>query len=206
MSSIYAQKRATESRLLRRSCESLIGICAGLLADDTLNEKEVFFLDQWLLENAELANTWPGDLLSKRVRKALDDKLLSEEELDHLKATLSDLLGGTMEETGSIGGISTSLPLDTIESISIRNSKFCLTGNFLFGPRSKCISIIIEQGGDVLNNIRKDLDFLVIGTLVSKEWKNSSFGNKIQKAVDYREKGVPLHIISEQVWANCLHT
>lgn len=34
-----------EAHKLRKSCESLIGICAGMLADDKLNEAEIRFLN-----------------------------------------------------------------------------------------------------------------------------------------------------------------
>lgn len=201
MSNTIAKQRATESRLLRRSCESLLGICAGLLADGSLSKKEVFFLEQWLIENEDLANTWPGSIVAMRVRAALADKVLSDDENQHLQQTICDLLGGTLEETGAIYGLSMTLPFDQIDNLIIPKKRFCLTGNFLYGPRSKCTSAIVDLGGVVINNVRKDLDYLVIGTLVTKEWKNSSFGNKIQKAVEYRTNGVPLRILSEQFWA-----
>lgn len=204
MSKSFALQRATESRLLRRSCESLLGICAGLLADGKLTDQEIFFLDQWLIENADLANTWPGDMVASRVRAALADKTVSNEEKEHLQQTLQDLMGGTLEETGAIGGLSVRLPFDQVEDLTIPDNRFCLTGNFLYGTRSKCTSAIVDRGGEVLSNIRKDLNYLVVGTLVTKEWKNSSFGNKIQKAIDYREKGVPVRIVSEQFWARHL--
>ena len=53
---------ATDARLLRRSCESLLGIAAGLIADGDLNTQEVQFLSTWLSENPALAESWPGEV------------------------------------------------------------------------------------------------------------------------------------------------
>ena len=204
MGNFFARQYSAYSRELRRSCETLLGICAGLLADQGLNEQEVLFLDQWLKENDAIADVWPGEMIAQRVRHALADGVVTDDELQHLQATLRALLGGTLEETGAASGLSTKLPLDDVADLVIRERRFCLTGEFVYGPRSKCESAITERGGDVLERVRKDLDYLVIGTLVSAEWKHSSFGTKIQKAVEYRGKGVPLLIVSEKRWTGAL--
>ena len=44
-------------------------------------------------------------------------------------------------------------------------------------------------------------DYLVIGDLSSRDWKFSSFGRKIEKAIEYRDSGKSdVAIISEQMW------
>ena len=45
--------------------------------------------------------------------------------------------------------------------------------------------------------------YLVIGTLMSRDRKFSSFGNKIMKAVDYANR-CPLAIVSEKHWESFL--
>lgn len=205
MSNFFARIRATESRLLRRSCESLLGICSGLLADSVLNEDEVRYLDHWLRDNDAISGVWPGSEIARRVRKVLSDSQVTDEELQHLKTTLAALVGGTIEDTGSPrGGLSTkAIPFDTCQ-IEFKRRNFCLTGEFLHGARSKCVATISERGGDVLKAVRRDLHYLVVGTLVNEEWKHSSYGTKIQKAMEYRTKGVPILIVSEESWAQCL--
>lgn len=200
MSNFFAQKAATDARLLKRSCESLLGIAAGLLADGILDDQEIIFLDTWLNENDDIATSWPGEVVVKRVKDVLADGVITEEEREYLKSTLEDLIGGSLEDSGAVSGMSTRLPVDDIERIEIENNKFCFTGSFLYGTRNACEKAIIERGGEVSKGVRRDLNYLVIGTMASRAWANTSHGRKIEKAMQYKDKGVSILIISEEQW------
>jgi NAD-dependent DNA ligase len=200
MSNTFAIRAATDQRLLKRSCETLLGLCSGLLADGQLVDEEIRFLDTWLADNSDISSTWPGEVIFARIRDILSDDVITEEERDYLKTTLSDLLGGTLEETGATSGVATRLPVDDIETIVITNNVFCFTGNFLYGTRKACERVIIERGGETSSSIKTSLDYLVIGTLVSRDWAHTSHGRKIEKAIDYKNKGRPIQIVSEEQW------
>ena len=60
MGDSFARRVSTDARVLTRSCESLLGICSGILADGNLNDQEIRYLDNWLDNNRNIANTWPG--------------------------------------------------------------------------------------------------------------------------------------------------
>lgn len=196
----------SEAHKLRKSCESLLGICTGIIADDTLNEREVRFLDLWLNDNADISTVWPGEVIARRIREVLADGIVTTDELDHLKQTISELIGGTLQETGAIGGLSTSLPLndDRAVPVNFQDTAFCFTGNFLYGTRSACERAVMQRGAMAFDGIRKNLEYLVVGTMVSADWANSSHGRKIEKAVEYQQKGCPILIISEQHWVKYL--
>ena len=55
-------------------------------------------------------------------------------------------------------------------------------------------------GGLNVSGVSKSLDYLVLGTYVTDSWIHESFGRKIEKAVGYRESGVPIVIMSEERW------
>jgi len=97
-------------------------------------------------------------------------------------------------------GLSISLPLDKAIVIKIKNKSFCFTGQFLFGTRNACEDIVIKKKGIVFPRVRSDLDYLVIGSLINQEWAHTSYGRKIEKAVLYKKKGLPINIISEDQW------
>jgi len=200
----FAKHAATEARLLKRSCESLLGLCAGILADDILSDKEIEFLNVWLLDNKEIATTWPGEVIYARVHDVLADGVITEEERAYLKQTLIDLLGGTLQETGVTSGLSIGLPIDDINKIEIIDNSFCFTGNFLYGTRSACERAITDRGGLVYPRIKMDLNYLVIGTMTSREWAHTSFGRKIEKAIYYKKNGASIFIISEEQWVQFL--
>lgn len=197
---------SNEAHKLRKSCEALLGICTGLMADGKLNEQEVRFLDIWLKDNADIAAVWPGDVLARRVREVLADDIVTDDELEHLQNTLKELIGGTLQETGSTGGLSTRLPTndDQASPVVFKGASFCFTGNFLFGTRAACERAITQRGAVVSENVKKDLEYLVIGTMVSTDWANTSHGRKIEKAVEYQNKGCPILIVSEEHWVKHL--
>jgi len=204
MSNFFARKASTDQRLLKRSCESLLGICSGLLADGHLSDEEIRFLDTWLADNGDIAYSWPGEVIVKRIRDVLADGVVTEDERDYLKSTLSDLIGGTLEESGATSGVSTRLPIDEVEEILIEGNSFCFTGSFLYGTRNACHKAIEERGGTASGSVKVSLNYLVIGTLASREWAHTSHGRKIEKAIDYKNKGRQISIISEEQWVTFL--
>ena len=111
-----------------------------------------------------------------------------------------------MQDTGAVSGLSTRLPVNDEKAspVSFEDSSFCFTGNFLFGTRAACERAITERGAVAIDNVKKDLRYLVIGTMVSSEWANTSHGRKIEKAVEYQSKGCPILIISEAHWVKYL--
>jgi len=204
MGNFFARLAATDQRLLKRSCESLLGICSGLLADHRLTDDEISFLDTWLADNDDISTTWPGEVIIIRVRDVLKDGVITEDEREYLKSTLSNLLGGTLEETGATSGTATRLPIDDVKVIEISGNSFCFTGSFLYGTRKACERVIIEKGGLTSSSVRVDLNYLVIGTLASREWAHTSHGRKIEKAMDYKKKGRSILIVSEEQWIQFL--
>lgn len=204
MGESFTRRGATEARLLKRSCECLIGICAGLMADGKLNDDEIRFLNTWLADNESIASTWPAEVVYVRVSEVLADGIITEEEREYLKQTLSELLGGTLQETGATSGLSTGLPVDSIDSIEIPGNAFCFTGNFIYGTRKACERAIEEREGVIFSKVRMDLNYLVIGTLASREWAHTSHGRKIEKAIDYKKKGCLINIVSEEQWIQYL--
>lgn len=56
----------------------------------------------------------------------------------------------------------------------------------------------------LLNGLFKGRIAHGVGCIGSDEWRHGSFGTKIEKAAEYRRSGVPLFIISEDVWAGSL--
>ena len=65
--------------------------------------------------------------------------------------------------------------------------------------------LIKRNNGLISSGITKKIDFLVIGTLSSRDWKFSSHGRKIEKAVSYRDdEGAKLKIISEEMLFDAL--
>lgn len=202
MSSHYI-RAATDARLLKRGCESLLGICAGLIADGQLNDLEIRFLRMWLIENSSISATWPGEVIHQRISDVLSDGVISEEERSYLLKTLEQLVGGSFVEEGAIPANSSTLGIDEGVNIVMTGKSFCFTGQFLYGTRNACERVVTQRGG-IIKSVSKNLDYLVLGELSSHSWKYTSFGNKIDAAIELKNSGIPLLIVSEAQWVQAL--
>ena len=200
MSQDFARMGATDARLLKRSCQELIGIAEGVLIDGHLSDDEILFLKSWLEENDQIAYSWPGEVLYKRICDVLDDGIIDEAERKYLAKTLEELIGGSFQETGATPSDPIAFPVQQVESIDFEGRIFCFTGTFLFGTRPSCHKATEKAGGVPAKGITKKLDYLVIGTMSTRAWAHTSFGRKIEKAVQLQREGCPLVIIDEKSW------
>lgn len=194
---------ATDARLLKRSVESLLGIAAGLAADGSLNNQEIHFLSTWLSENVALHDSWPGEVVLKRVREVLADGVITDGERQYLLDTLTQLVGGAFSTDGAVPNTSSQLPLDQCVVLCVPDTSFCFTGKFVFGTRAACERAVQSRGGRVAT-IQRGLDYLVIGELSSRDWKYSAFGAKIEAAMQLKSDGSRLRIVSEAQWVATL--
>lgn len=194
---------STDVRLLRRSCETLLGIAAGVVADGELNTQEIQFLSTWLSEHPELAESWPGEVVVKRVRDVLADGVITEGERVYLLETLAQLIGGAFADDGAVPAAASQLPLDREVVVQIPEASFCFTGKFLYGTRTSC-ERAVESRGARIAAIQRSLSYLVIGELSSRDWKYSAYGTKIESAMRLKADGHPLNIVSEAQWVAAL--
>lgn len=200
----FARLIAADHNRLVQSCGSLLGIATGLLADKQINDAEIHFLNDWLAVNELIATQWPGDVLHERVRQVVADGLITDAERAHLVATLQEICGGTF-------GHGTSTPVnqlafDEAVRIAFPGSTFCVTGEFVYGPRERVCEEIVDRGGSILKGVTKKLNYLVVGLRGSDEWKHGSYGTKVVKAVEYKRAGIPLAIVREDSWSTALKT
>jgi NAD-dependent DNA ligase len=192
------------ARLNDRKIDELIGLCKGVLADGEVSQFEVEFLQQWLRNNQDISEHWPANVLYQRIEEMLADNVLDFEEQKELLQTLMDLTG---EPTihGSVNSMSTSLPLTTPDpEIDFEGRIFCLTGKFVTGTRKQCESLVLDRNGSLKKSPTRDTDFLVIGVVGSTDWIHSTHGRKIERAVELKESGTNIAIVSEKHWVRFL--
>lgn len=201
---VTGKAEATDAGLLGRSCEALWGICTGIMADKDLSDEEIRFLDQWLHDNKEIAATWPGDVVYARVQDVLADGVITEDERNHLKQTLTGLIDGTLRDTPARPKTPTAMPVEETVTIEIPGRSFCFTGTFLFGTQAACERAVSRRGGIPLPEVQRDLDYLVVGAMASETWADMDFGRNVQQATDYQEKGCDIAIIGEEIWTRQL--
>jgi NAD-dependent DNA ligase len=184
-----------------RQIDTLIGLSKGMLSDGHVNAAEARYLHQWLTE-CRTSTTHPIvlNLLAKVEMMLADGKLDPEEEAE-LHATLRQV-AGEPSEFGEVAK-STTLPLcSPVPQIEFDGRSFLFTGTCAYGTRKQCQDATERLGGTCAASVIKTLDYLVIGSYVTDSWVHETFGRKIGKAMQYRDDGAPLSIVSEAHWAS----
>ncbi|WP_338490413.1 BRCT domain-containing protein [Pseudomonas trivialis] len=189
-----------KARIDRRSADALVGITAGLTADGKINQLEAEFLKSWIEIHLIHLEDPVVNILYQRLADMLSDGVLDEDESIELLETLHQFAGfsvGAPQRTTNVS----RLPLnDPVPDLAWPDRVFLFTGVMAYGPRKDCESLVLERGGMIGNSVNKKLHFLVVGSIGNEQWLHSSYGTKIKKAVELRNSGVPIAIISENHW------
>lgn len=185
---------------LSRSISELIGVVTGIAADGHLHDLEILHLRTWLSAHQEVTQAWPGTAIAAAVDNILADGRVTEGERQHLMDTLTRLIGTDFASTGSVTAEPTSLPVEDGVDLDLKSIGVCFTGSFSFGTRAACERLAERHGSIVCNQMSRKVGALVIGSQSSPAWKQSSFGRKIEEAMNLREEGHPIAIISERRW------
>ena len=193
--------RFNRKNIQDRQVDTLIGLSKGLVADGTVNQAEAEFLLSWLVQNRHTTENPIIVNLLEKVNNMLEDGILDTEESSELLNILQ-LISGERSEIGELLK-TTTLPINNpMPSIIFKGASFLFTGTCAFGTRKQCQEAIESLGGINANGVTKTLNYLILGTYVTDSWAHESFGRKIEKAVEYRDNGVPLIIVTEEHWAN----
>lgn len=189
-------------RVLCREISEMLGVCRGVIADGVVTPEEVQFLDTWLAAHPLAATSFPGSAVAARLRRVYQDGIVTDEERAELLALLQDATGQISPQAVTAP---TKLPLDEpAPPLVFQGSTFCFTGKFASGTRSWCENETVARGGLCKSAVDRTLCFLVIGSVGNEQWAHSSFGRKIEKAVDLKSGGAPVAVISEQHWCEAL--
>lgn len=186
---------------VEQSIKRAVGVFSGLSADDKLSDNEVYFLRDFISAHEVARDYWPLSQVARLVDDCLSDGVLTGSEKQAILIMLHESVGGAFSGDGIASGKSTCLPVEEVSRINFDGRVFCFTGAMMSGTRADCHKRVTDLGGVVSNSVIRKLDYLVIGPIASRDWFNTSYGRKIERAVRYRDdKGLGLKIISESNW------
>ena len=196
------------SRIDRRAADALVGLAAGIAADGTVNTAEAVFLKQWLENNLAHLNDPVINLLYSRLACMLQDNALDVDESRELLDILRSFSGVRIErpkDGGTAVVTPTDLPFNSpVPDLVWDDRMFVFTGVMAFGPRKDCQALVEERGGLIGGSISKKVHYLVVGSVGNEQWRHSTYGTKIMKAVELREAGASIAIVGEDHWQKML--
>jgi hypothetical protein len=190
---------SSPSETLKQSLGELLGLARGLMADQELTDSEIRFLDDWLEDRYSMTSSFPGNVIHERIKDVLEDGVVTEEERSHLVETLNMLIEDRLEDLAEQVDL-TELWFDDVGLIDFNKARFCLTGNFVYGPEDVCRTAIEQRGGIVTPSVGDESQFLVVGGLGVDEWRSGGLGAEIEVAMRLRAKGKSVKIIPEDSW------
>jgi len=185
-----------------KAIDQLSGICSGILADGVVNDQEVRFFAGWVRKHASLEPVWPFTDILARIERIFADGKCTDDERDELKEIMEGLCGRSAPSTDG-ETYSTTLPFNIPppEPIVFQQHAFNITGKFAFGSRRKVMDAIHAKGGTAIDaSPTRDSHYLVVGVFASRDWIHSNYGRKIEKAIELRDAGSGLVIVSEEHW------
>ncbi len=205
--------RLRKSAIQSRNIDELIGICRGISFDNQVTQSEAEHLFSWLHSQPELVQVWPANILYHRLTAAFADGVIDQREAKELLNMLRDVTGRDAQiqqnidvDTGELLAEVSATVLPTTEPAALEfiDRNFVLTGKFASGTRDECQAEVLHRGGKCQGNPTRRTHYLVIGAIGSRDWAHSTWGRKIEKAVELRSAGCDLQILTEEYWSSWL--
>ena len=191
------------SRRIDRGIHEMLGLCRGVLADGVVSTEEALLLMNWMESNPDLTQQWPASALAERLDRVFADAVVEPDEQEDLAELLREI-SGVIEGGEQAIGQSATLPLDRPPpALQFGGWEYVFTGRFASGTRRWCQQAVERLGAACASDITLRTNVLVVGTYGSRDWAHSSYGRKIEKAVEYRRK-TDIMIIDEAHWSSFL--
>ena len=110
----------------------------------------------------------------QRLAVILEDGIIIDEERKNLLATVRHVTGTDTDESGLSYETSAEVWEDSVDGLKLVASVFCLTGDFVSGDRESVDARLCCLVAETNSSINKSVNYLVIGTLASRDWLYTS--------------------------------
>lgn len=189
----------------------LHGVLHGIAIDKKVTNEELKGLRDWLYDYEAFKDHWPFNDTWQLVETILDDGIVTKEEeaefLEYAESFIEIMKDDPKihDEIYNRGFMRSEAPVlqpftalcDRESAIEFQGKAFCFTGPARTGPRRKLEKIVKSLEGIPYKTVIKNLDYLVIGAQSSPVWVYSTYGRKIEKLIEWRDKGQEMTILHE---------
>lgn len=196
---------------IKNTCDvqRLHGLMAGIVCDQTLNQDEVFALNQWLKDNDHLEeDPIYTEVYSKlkpvRVNKAVDEKTIN--------VVLSTINRYVNYDNYGIPKVAVSSSQENQNPdfyhgpFAIEGFTICLTGASTRYTKAEWKNAIEAKNGIFKDDMTKSVDYLVICNKGNPHWAHMSYGRKFEQALKWQQDGVGIKILTEDDFVKILES
>lgn len=179
----------------------LLGLACGVVTDGTVNDLEIRGIQQWIQDHPSLRDVWPVSAVGDLLDSVLLDDVIDDSERAEVHALLSGLAGSSFLTTGAAEALSADFFLDDVNDLAgYAGCQVCFTGKSVTLRRADLRDDASGRGFQVSDNISKKVRIVVVGLAASRDWRFTSFGRKIEKALKLKAEGQDILIIGERSW------
>lgn len=181
--------------------QRLHAIMGGILSDGIIKESELLGLSDWLKKHNYLSTCYPYDEVDALVLSVMADKKISPDEHGMLRSLFSEFTAihdeKVLKSVPIYDGLSVKGVCAVCPQIVFDQKWFCFTGAFQKHSRTDLKELIYSLGGLFTDSIRKDLDYLVIGSDGNPCWAYACYGRKVEEVVSLRKTGMQVSLVHE---------
>lgn len=191
-------------RRIEQGLAEMFGLVRGVAADGVVSSGEATRLSEWTRANPEIASRWPANVLARRLERIFADGRLEGTERERLSAMLSLIADNPLGLSRGFP-LATDLPITRPEPEVVFDGRtFVFAGEMAYGPTHQCEREVVELGATCERSVNRRTDYVVIGALAATDWSQAAFGALVDEVVEYRRRGVPIAVITEEHWAAAL--
>jgi hypothetical protein len=190
--------------IISADIQRLQGILHGILADNRIEEEELKQLGYWLAENTHLKSFYPYDEIGSIIAAVMRDGKIDAKEHDMLRLFFSEFISLPTHSTidqNELAQLKKSITLSGVcaycPEIKIEGRTFCFAGISSRASHGAIAKAIEAAGGTYIDNVRQDLNYLIVGDHSNPCWPFSCCGRKVEQVIDYRKKGINIVIVNE---------
>lgn len=190
--------------LVTSSLQFLNGMIHGILADNQITDDEIHMLKKWTTANDFLSGSYPFDEIESLLLSILNDKVVTSDERNTLKAFLSNFVD--LKSSYNLNALEIQQLKEkynvkcicaTCQEMDFAGNQFCFTGQSVKAKRKEIADLIVSLGGKYNNNITNQTRYLIVGNNGNPCWAFSCYGRKIEDALNRRKVGQLLTIVNE---------
>jgi hypothetical protein len=181
---------------VRAGVQELMGLVAGIAADQVVPTVELHALRRWLDEWSALKGTWPYDECEAIAVDVLAGSRhpAGREYLIQLAAAFP--IGGAEADHArplTLAGICAAAPV-----IEFPGRLFVFTGESAKAPRERMESLVRRRQGLTARGVTRATDYLVVSDAGNPHWPLACYGRKVEDAYNLRCQGFPIAIVAER--------
>jgi hypothetical protein len=191
--------------LVSTDMQHLQPILRAIASDGTVAEAEVEQLSMWLSEREHLRKCWPYEEMDSLLTTTMHDQSIDPQEQKLLLEFCSSFTTSELDfETPHITARTLSAIFAVSPVISFDDYSFCFTGESKRATQEEMKTLARDRGAKIVESVSPDLDYLVVGVGGNPCWAYSSYGRRIEKALELRRQGSKLLIVHESDFFNAL--